>query len=132
MNISLSFYKEEWGVWVPIPCYEGIGSCTLPTNGCDLLAKQQKHLCPILKSYGLPCAYDLICKFGCAAADYKIRCPIAPGKYSTPAGGVQITTKDPGLSWLTDGDLEIKVSLNTASGVYFCLDVTASVKSVDA
>jgi len=87
LDLTIEF-KTFVGAWLEIPCVDNLGSCQY--TGPFLCGRLMNHAyrnCPHLKPYGLPCT-----------------CPFLPKRYVTPTGGLNITTKNPGISWLTDGD----------------------------
>jgi len=91
VTADLSISKKIEGFWIPVPCLDNIGSCTYD-DPCSLLATVKDKVCPVLTAANLPC-----------------QCPIAPGNYATPAAGLNIHLSNPGWSWLTDGDVYLKV-----------------------
>jgi len=58
------------------------------------------------------------------------QCPfLANPHYVTPQGGLNVQTKNPHLSWLTDGDFYIKAVLTSTSGENACVEVYFSLSS---
>jgi len=103
---QLTIEKKELGVWIEIPCIDNAGSCNY-NDPCSLLAEHEADICPIAKGAGLPCP-----------------CPITAGSYTLPAQGVSIPLTSPGLSWLTNGDLYIKVVLiDNAGATGLCMEI---------
>jgi len=94
-SISLTIKKKVWGNWITIPCVQNIGSCTYQ-DPCALMDKDAK-LCPTIQPYGLPC-----------------HCPIKANHYGTPGAGITVETKNPGYSWLADGDFSVQATINGA------------------
>jgi len=75
---------------------------------------QNTQLCETLHKYNLPCP-----------------CPIPAGSYGTPASGIEAHIKNPGISWLTDGDFYVKVTLDGNSvGELGCIEAYFSLKSI--
>jgi len=114
---SLTIDKKELGVWVEIPCLDGVGSCDY--NGADLctmLANLHPDVRDILNRYGIP-----------------NMCPIKPGTYGVPVNNpINAHIKDPGLSWLTSGDLYVKVEIADTKGTQVgCLEVYFSLASAE-
>jgi len=108
VSIDLSISKKVFGYWVPIPCVDGVGSCTYQSP-CALMEKDV-HLCPALTPWGLPC-----------------KCPIAAANYGTPAAGIPAKTNNPGYSWLATGDFQISATINGKGSTKLgCIEVTFS------
>jgi len=107
-TVGLTIETKTFGVWVEIPCIDGVGSCTLQSSAlCAQLKEHAADNCPKLQPYGLPC-----------------QCPFTPNLWKTPAGGLQIQTKNPGLSWLTTGDFYVKAQLYSSSNAEMtCVEV---------
>jgi len=113
-NVGLTIETKTFGVWVEIPCFAGIGSCTYQGPAlCGQLEQHADKNCPKLLPNGIPC-----------------RCPFAAGKFHTPAGGLKVHIKNPGYSWLTDGDFYIKAQLQGTSGELACVEIYFSLASV--
>jgi ganglioside GM2 activator len=89
----ITLEKKIFGIWTEIPCVDNVGSCTYD-NFCTLFNPNKP--CPVLEKYGIPC-----------------HCPFGPGDYALPA--VSIATKDPNISWLTDGDFYAKAQMLDAN-----------------
>jgi len=103
---SVAIYKSILGVWVYIPCIDGVGSCAI-ADVCTKLKPNPN--CP-LKPWGVPCS-----------------CPFQAKAYSVPAPGANLKTHDPNLSWLTDGDYQVQGTLfNPAGQRMACYQITAS------
>lgn len=106
-SVALKIDKKI-GVWVPIPCIDGVGSCTY-NDVCSMLEKDKEHICPVLEPLGIPCA-----------------CPISVGTYSLGAKGLSAFLKNPNLSWLTNGDFYVQATVSGAGGTYFCIELYVS------
>jgi len=109
--------KKELGVWIEIPCIDAIGSCDY--TGADLclkLANLHPDVRDLLNKYGIP-----------------NMCPIKAGTYSVPASNpIDAHIKDPGLSWLTSGDLYVKAVLSNAGGTQVgCIEAYFSLASAE-
>lgn len=106
-TVSLEIYKKFFGAWIYVPCVENVGSCTI-SNICDKIHNGSD--CP-LAPWGVPCT-----------------CPFNAATYTIPPPGVAIKLHNPNLSWLTDGDLKVKATLNDASGKRLaCYQIIASI-----
>jgi len=106
-SVALEIYKSVFGVWVYIPCVDGVGSCTI-SDICSKLNPNDN--CP-LKKYGIPCS-----------------CPFNVGNYNIPA--TSFKTHNPNLSWLTNGDFEIKATVNDPQGNrLICVQVEATIST---
>eukprot|EP01089_Gocevia_fonbrunei_P005291 TRINITY_DN15551_c0_g1_i1.p1 TRINITY_DN15551_c0_g1~~TRINITY_DN15551_c0_g1_i1.p1 ORF type:complete len:174 (+),score=33.44 TRINITY_DN15551_c0_g1_i1:58-579(+) len=102
-SVALSIYKYVLGVPVYIPCVDGIGSCTIP----DLCSVLHPHDCPVSK-FGIPC-----------------ECPFPAGSYNLPS--TSFDTKNPNLSWLTDGSYSVSATVTDPSGHrVICLELGAT------
>jgi len=112
-GVSLTIEKKELGVWIEIPCIEGIGSCDYTgADLCTKLAGVHPDVQAILKHYGIPDT-----------------CPIHTATYNVPASdAINVHIKDPGLSWLTSGDLYFKAMIyNTAGTEDGCVEAYVSI-----
>jgi len=91
-------WKKILGIWTEIPCISQAGSCTYD-NFCSLLRPNHDvpPCGPALNEYHVPCV-----------------CPFPAGTYSIPPSPTHI--KDPGLSWLTNGDYSAKGELLDPTG----------------
>merc|ERR1712232_270235 len=96
-QITIDIYKEVLGVFVYIPCVDGVGSC--PINNVCTKLHPKPAVCDILKRYHIPCG-----------------CPIPKGNYAIPPPGVELHLKNPGVSWLTDGNYKVKAQVNDSAG----------------
>jgi len=106
-TLALTIETKTLGVWIEIPCYDGIGSCTYTGPFlCGQLSIHADKNCPHLQPYGLPCM-----------------CPFNVGSYKTPAGGLTVQTKNPGFSWLTTGDYYVKALITNTAGENACVEV---------
>merc|ERR1711934_1137100 len=112
-SVGITLERKTLGVWVEIPCVEKIGSCTYEGSDiCQQLAEHAAENCPKVKPYGIPC-----------------QCPFPAGNYRSPAGGITVPTKNPGLSWLTNGDYYVKAVLQTTQKEKACVEIYASLST---
>eukprot|EP01115_Flamella_aegyptia_P013964 TRINITY_DN76811_c0_g1_i1.p1 TRINITY_DN76811_c0_g1~~TRINITY_DN76811_c0_g1_i1.p1 ORF type:complete len:208 (-),score=96.63 TRINITY_DN76811_c0_g1_i1:39-662(-) len=109
-KLSLTIEKKIFGVWTEIPCVDGVGSCNYD-DFCSLF-DTTKPCDPIFNQYHLEC-----------------KCPFTAGDYSiSPA--ISIETKNPNLSWLTNGDFYAKGQLFDSNGNNVaCYEAYASLAS---
>eukprot|EP01090_Pellita_catalonica_P008923 TRINITY_DN19985_c0_g1_i1.p1 TRINITY_DN19985_c0_g1~~TRINITY_DN19985_c0_g1_i1.p1 ORF type:complete len:197 (+),score=18.97 TRINITY_DN19985_c0_g1_i1:50-640(+) len=107
-STNVTVYKRSVGLWVYIPCIDGLGSCSKTDFCADL--HPDGTTCKILKHFGLPCA-----------------CPIAARDYKIPASApAQIETTNPDISWLTNGYYCIAATVHDPTGnAIGCLEVYA-------
>uniref|UniRef100_A0A6B2LMM7 MD-2-related lipid-recognition domain-containing protein n=1 Tax=Arcella intermedia TaxID=1963864 RepID=A0A6B2LMM7_9EUKA len=113
-KISLTIEKNTLGVWIEVPCIDGVGSCDYAAADlCTRLADAAKdpNTLAILKKYNLPVA-----------------CPVAAGNYQIPSSDpLNVHVKNPNLSWLTNGDFYLKADAFDANGnENGCLEVYVS------
>jgi len=95
-QLLITLEAQIFGIWTEIPCVDNIGSCTYD-NICDYLTPDNPVCLPPFSNYGIPC-----------------QCPIPAGSYALPS--ITVPTKNPGLSWLTDGSYYIKAQGLDANG----------------
>jgi len=112
VTVSLEIYKKFLGAWIYVPCLDGVGSCTI-TDICDKIKYNPDKGCPV-EAWGIPC-----------------ECPFKAGLYSITPPGFTTFLKNPNLSWLTDGDIKVLVTVNDAKGTRMaCVQIIASLTSV--
>jgi len=109
-SAGVTIEKKIFGIWTEIPCVDSVGSCSYD-DFCSLFKPHPNGCGPILEEYKLPCD-----------------CPFNTGSYSMPT--TSIKTKNPNLSWLTDGDFYLKGQIFDSGGnEWACYEVYASLSS---
>jgi len=83
---DIYIYKYIFGVWVYIPCVDGLGSCSFD-DVCELFDYLNQESCSEVKKWNMPC-----------------KCPIPAGSYSIPNPGAKVFLTNPNVSWLTNGN----------------------------
>lgn len=116
LKIGLTLEKKELGVYIEIPCIDNIGSCDYTGAFiCEELAKAaaKADVHAILAKYNLPMA-----------------CPVAPHEFIVPTNDpINVHINDPGLSWLTSGDIYAKAVVTNAAGTQTaCIEIYFSIK----
>eukprot|EP01122_Echinamoeba_exundans_P006070 TRINITY_DN1638_c0_g2_i1.p1 TRINITY_DN1638_c0_g2~~TRINITY_DN1638_c0_g2_i1.p1 ORF type:complete len:216 (-),score=59.06 TRINITY_DN1638_c0_g2_i1:337-939(-) len=109
-QIKVTLQKKVFGAWVDIPCEDNVGSCTY-SDPCAMIASYSNTLCPALKPYNVPC-----------------QCPFPATQFS--AGPLSFFVKNPGINWLTNGDLRLTVAMTRTDGSNLgCFQVAVSISS---
>jgi len=108
-SVALKLYKDEV-FWVNLCDFV---NCAVPDICALLEQKVNPDTCQVLKSHGLPC-----------------NCPIAAGSYS--ASNLNFKTKNPNVSWLTNGEYCAEAVLSNAQGqVISCVEIYAQMSSTE-
>jgi ganglioside GM2 activator len=105
-SVELDLQHEIFGVWVPVPCINNVGSCNYKSL-CDLI-----HNCPLwLHDYNIPCP-----------------CPLDAGTYTIPAPGKSFHIGSG--SSLYDGNYKATATVyNSAMDRLICVSVAATISS---
>jgi len=113
VSLVLDVKKQAFGVYITVPCIDGIGSCTYPYP-CTLAPPPDQ--CPsFIVQNNIPCA-----------------CPIAPGKYTLPPTIVTMPTAPSNLNWLTDGNYQVTATAKDNKGnVVACLWAQVSITNTN-
>eukprot|EP01119_Soliformovum_irregulare_P005981 TRINITY_DN1771_c0_g1_i1.p2 TRINITY_DN1771_c0_g1~~TRINITY_DN1771_c0_g1_i1.p2 ORF type:complete len:177 (-),score=28.40 TRINITY_DN1771_c0_g1_i1:225-755(-) len=109
-QLALTLEKKE-GFWIEIPCVDGVGSCTY-ADFCTLFKNTDKPCPEPFPSLGVPC-----------------HCPFPAKHYVVPP--TTIETKNPNLSWLTDGEFYAKAVLtdNNSGNEIGCFEIYLDLSS---
>ncbi|XP_018010900.1 ganglioside GM2 activator isoform X3 [Hyalella azteca] len=83
VQVSVKVERHVWLMWVPVPCVDGVGSCTYD----DVCSYTPSPSCAVLPhNLHLPCS-----------------CPVMPDKYFVDDGEVELPGSDAIPEWATHG-----------------------------
>jgi len=102
LKMEVKLEKHEAFFWLPIPCIEGIGSCTYD-DVCETLMHAECP--PALVAANIPC-----------------KCPFPQGSYSLPFTSKAV---DPGTA-VPSGEYRVTVNLSMKGQPVACLNVEAN------
>jgi len=109
-QLEVTLEKKILGIWTEIPCIDNVGSCTYD-NVCTFLTPDNGLCKPPFSNYDIPC-----------------QCPVAAGSWAMPE--TTVFAKNPGLSWLTDGDFYAEAQAYDQNGNELaCYEVYVSLSS---
>ena len=111
-SVELELEHQLYGVWVPVPCIDNVGSCTYTNMCADHLATAK---CPTwLQHFDIPCP-----------------CPLDANTYTIPAPGESFHIRNPGTS-LYDGNYRATATVyNAHHDRLICVSVSATISSSD-
>ncbi|KAL6050554.1 Ganglioside GM2 activator [Balamuthia mandrillaris] len=113
-SLHLLFQKKLFGVFVNVPCVDGIGSCTIP-NVCSLFGSTP-HGCYETSSSNL--RFDVPCG-----------CPFPARSYAVFSPGISFSLPSFGdFKWLAEGEFRMQATIKDKHGKEIaCLDTDFSI-----